>query len=311
MRADLRVVVTWLVVAGGCDQAVHAACIHAVDAARDRAVVGTAAGRQEPIAGLVHAIAATEDPRVANTLALIDGPGRQLLALRSYVRSGPALAGRWSWTADEIAAYQSSPEYQALQAEIDRVRLAFSQANPGYELWVNPEVRSLEIQVQNWNTNDSVAEAAANILSAAREFVSAASFPSSRPEEARRAFRSFLAAYIPVPIPTIAAPGLSLHGQMRAIDFQVEKDGQTIAGPKTSTITSDWDEPGWTSRLRAVVHAASRQFVGPLSSPREPWHYTYLPMAGTKCESVAAETGSLESVCNRRDAQPLFPGQFP
>jgi len=33
-------------------------------------------------------------------------------------------------------------------------------------------------------------------------------------------------------------------------------------------------QQGWGERLDAAVRAASRQFIGPLASPREPWHYT-------------------------------------
>jgi len=47
---------------------------------------------------------------VAQTLAQLDGSGRQLLALRSYLRSAPCLAERWSWTQEQIEAFEGSPE---------------------------------------------------------------------------------------------------------------------------------------------------------------------------------------------------------
>jgi hypothetical protein len=59
----------------------------------------------------------------------------------------------------------------------------------------------------------------------------------------------------------------------------VHRDGQVVAGPKTATIPQDWDQSGWTARLDAAVRAASNRFVGPLATPREPWHYTYTPDA--------------------------------
>ena len=37
------------------------------------------------------------------------------------------------------------------------------------------------------------------------------------------------------------------------------------------------------ANLDAAVRAASQRFVGPLASPREPWHYTYSP------ETIAAQ----------------------
>jgi hypothetical protein len=233
----------------------------------------------EPLDGYVAAIATELDPHVADALARIDGTGRRLLALRSYLRGNSHLAERWSWTQEQIAAYQSSPEHRALQEAIDRVNASFMSANPGYELWVNPDVRSLDVQIEHWNTNESVAAAAEALAAAAREHVGSPAFAAAGPGSAARKLQSFLGAYVPVPTPTIAAPGLSPHGQMRAVDFQVHQGGRVIAGPRISTMEAEWDTAGWSARLEAAVRSASRQFVGPLASPREPWHYTYSPEA--------------------------------
>jgi hypothetical protein len=235
------------------------------------------------LAGYVEALAAEQDPRVADTLGRIDGTGRRLLALRSYVRGRAHLADRWSWTSEQIAAYEGTAEHGELLQEIERVRAAFVRENPGFELWVNPQVRSLDIQLEHWNTNESVTAAAANLLAAASELVASPAFPAAQPASAAKALESFLASYVPVPTPTIAAPGLSPHGQMRAIDFQVHQGEQIVAGPTTSTIDAEWDGAGWSAKLDAAVRAASQRFVGPLASPREPWHYTYSP------ETVAAQ----------------------
>lgn len=82
---------------------------------------------------------------------------------------------------------------------------------------------------------------------------------------------------------TVAAPGLSPHGQMRAVDFQVHQGDRIVAGPRTATIAADWDAAGWSAKLDAAVRAAGNRFIGPLASPREPWHFTYSP------EAVAAQ----------------------
>jgi hypothetical protein len=228
-------------------------------------------------------LAAHQDPRVAEALARVDGTGRQLLALRSYLRSRDHLAERWSWTQEQIQLFEGSPEHRDLQTEIERVREAFARDNPGFELWVNPQVRSLDRQIESWNGNESVGTAAERLVTDALEFVGRAEFPATQPERARQVFEAFLVAYQPVPTPTVAAPGLSPHGQMRAVDFQVHQGDRIIAGPRTATIATDWDATGWSSRLDAAVRAASRRFIGPLAAPREPWHYTYSP------ESVAAQ----------------------
>ena len=235
------------------------------------------------LACYIEELAAEQDPRVADALGRIDGTGRRLLALRSYVRGEAHLADRWSWTSEQIAAYEGSAEHAELQQEIARVTDEFARENPGFELWVNPQVRSLDIQVEHWNTNESVAAAAANLLAAASELVTSPGFPAAQPARATKALESFLVSYVPVPTPTIAAPGLSPHGQMRAIDFQVHQGEQVIAGPRTATIDTEWDGAGWSAKLDAAIRSASQRFVGPLASPREPWHYTYSP------ETVAAQ----------------------
>ena len=91
----------------------------------------------------------------------------------------------------------------------------------------------------------------------------------------RDSFANFLLEHSPLPAPTIAAPGLSPHGQMRAVDFHVESDGSTVAGPDTQTIESIWLAAGWRDKLSAAVIASGAEFVGPLEKPDEPWHYSY------------------------------------
>lgn len=242
---------------------------------------GAAAPDATPLQSYIASISAQLDPRVAQTLAQLDGSGRQLLALRSYLRSAPHLAERWSWTEEQIQAFEGSAEQRDLLQEIDRIRTVFVAANPGFELYVNPQVRSLDVQIRHWNSNESVKAAADEILAAAQALVASPGFPAHRPEQARQAFTTFLSNHRPVPSPTIAAPGLSLHGQMRAIDFQVHQDGRVVAGPSTATIATDWVAAGWAAKLDAAVREGSDRLVGPQATPPAPWHYTYVPAALT------------------------------
>lgn len=227
----------------------------------------------------LDAIASEQDPLVASTLARIEGADRRLLALRNYLRAGDGLAARWSWSAAQITAFTQSPAYRAMQAEIDKVRQAFSAANPGYQLWVNPDVRSLDTQLSTWNRNDSVARAAAGLLAAFNKWSASASVIAMPSTDRQRAATNFLKEFVPSPTPTLAAPGLSPHGQMRAIDFHIRQGGRTVAGPRSASIAADWDGAGWTKKLAVAVQAGSRHFTGPLANPREPWHYTYSPAA--------------------------------
>jgi hypothetical protein len=157
------------------------------------------------------------------------------------------------------------------------VRQQFVKANPGYELWVNPEVRSLDTQLTNWNRNESVSLAAAGLLAAIHELMATPTMRALQAPDAREAVERFLVSYSPQPPAALAAPGLSPHGQMRAVDFQVHKGGTVVAGPRTATIATEWDAAGWTEKLKAAVQASGSRFTGPLESPREPWHYTYTP----------------------------------
>jgi hypothetical protein len=150
-------------------------------------------------------------------------------------------------------------------------------------------VRSLDVQVEHWNRNESVMAAAEEILAAAQALILSPGFSANRPEQAREALKAFLSGYRPVPTPTIAAPGLSLHGQMRAIDFQVHQGGRVVAGPSTATIATDWAAAGWAAKLDTAVRAASEKFVGPQASPPAPWHYTYAPEAVARDQAAAAD----------------------
>ena len=136
-------------------------------------VAATRAGAVESrVESALAALAAELDPRAASALASIDGTGRRLLAARGYLRGSAPLAERWSWSAAEAAAFEASPEKHALDAAIARVRCRFEAANPGSTLWVNPEFRSLDLQVERWNENETVGRAGENLLAAARRLLS-------------------------------------------------------------------------------------------------------------------------------------------
>ncbi len=105
-------------------------------------------------------------PPANEALEQIPDLGRKLLALRSYVRAGSGLADRWSWTEEKIKAFQGSTEQQALLAEVAAVSAHFAEANPGYELYANTRVRSLDVQIGSWNRNESVGIEGAAILAA-------------------------------------------------------------------------------------------------------------------------------------------------
>jgi len=221
---------------------------------------------------LVERLASDLTPQAAATLGEISGVDRKLLAARSYLRAGAKLESRWSWSDDEIATYQLSQEYRAALAEIDKVIAAFEGGNPGYTLYVNREIRSLDLQLARWNENDSVGAAAAELAAAVR-----ARGVDPVAKDAVATLRKLLVDWQPSTPAALAAPGLSPHGQMRAVDFQIMRDGRVVASTRTASAAREWDAPGWTEKLRVAVTTASKKFEGPLRAPREPWHYSYAP----------------------------------
>jgi hypothetical protein len=216
---------------------------------------------------------ADQNSDVAQTLQRIEGTGRRLLALRSYLRTRGSLAARWSWSQAQIDAYRESDEYRDLLAEIDRIRAKFEAANPGFELYANTEVRSLDQQVERWNSNATIGKIAATLEQDACESFANGGSPAKH----SNALGDFLTRWQPELPPPLAAPGLSLHGRARAIDFQVHNGNRVVAGPETAEIASTWIAQGWSRKLNAAVRAGSMKFEGPLKMPNEPWHYEYRP----------------------------------
>ena len=225
----------------------------------------------------LDATAASLDARPRAALAKIEGTGRQLLALRGYLRIEGGLTARWSWTAEEIKRFEASAEYRNALNEVEKVRQKFAALNPGYELYINTQVRDLEKQIRFWNENRSVQVAADQLMADVLQELASSAYSASPDAGGVNRFRQFLKSARLKVAPTVATPGLSLHGQLRAFDFQVMRGGQLIASTDSSSIGPVWDGQGWTKKLSTAVFAASNKFKGPLANPREPWHYDYVP----------------------------------
>lgn len=237
-------------------------------------VVGLA-GKAVAAVSLDAVLAKLAPPPSGEALTEIPDPGRKLLALRSYLRYSPKIADRWSWTREQIKAFEGSPEQQALLAEIAAVNKHFKAANPGYEIYVHGTVRSLDEQLASWNTNDSVGTAAEEVLAAYK-----AAFGEDGLEPIKidvKRLDAWLREFKPSNRANLAAPGLTLHGRASAIDFQVMKDGRIHAGADTKQVESVWRAEGWDQKLKASMDAAGPSFSGPLTNPDEPWHYDYAP----------------------------------
>jgi hypothetical protein len=228
--------------------------------------------REAQLQAWVDEVSVGLDNRATEALSQIVGADRRLLAVRAYLRAGDTLPQRWSWSAQRLADYASTPEGRAANADIDAVATAFAAANAGFSLKVNRQPRSLELQLAHWNENASVRSVAASLVdSMERRFGAGSRSPPA--DELRAA----LIEWVPTVAATLAAPGLSAHGQGRAFDFQVLHDGRVVAGLDAAAARRHWDDAGWTRKLRLAMDAAHGRFTGPLLSPYEPWHYAYNP----------------------------------
>ncbi len=235
---------------------------------------GAGAETEQRLPAYLAAVTAELPELVRPALTRIDGDGRKLLAARGYLRGGSGIATRWSWSDEQIVAYQGSDEYRAALAEIDKIKARFAELNPGYTLYVNTDVRSLDVQIARWNENASVAAAADALQHDATRALAA--YPARPDRAALKRFSAWLTAWHAPAPPTLAAPGLSPHGQARAFDFQIQQEATLVAGTDSRIIATVWDSGGWTNKLAAAV-AISSHFRGPLTAPREPWHYEYVP----------------------------------
>lgn len=275
LRADDRVLMH--AGAAGCLVVLLAAPAYAAEtpSVGEQQAAG-AMDRAEQLGAYMLAASAFLAVEQASALAKIPDVHRRNLAMTYYLRAGDSVASRWSWTSERIEAYQRSAEHSAAIAEIERIGEHFSLHNPGHVLHANARIRSLEEQLLLWETVASVGDAATELQEDALEALTLPSYGKAPDPVSIERFRAFLHTWRASRWPTVTAPGLSLHGQGRAYDFQVlDKDGRTVAGTDTSRSGAVWDEQGWTENLSHAVHVASCNFVGPLRRPYEPWHYEY------------------------------------
>jgi hypothetical protein len=238
------------------------------------AAIESAPAGEAALANHLTAVAATLGARERMTLSQIPALDRRLLALRAYVRAGSNLDSRWSWTEQEIRIYERSAEYRRLLEDLARVRAEFERQNPGYTLYANTQVRSLDVQLERWNSNLGVAKTAASLLRAAQAALAQA--PDRPNSSSIASFKRFLANWRPAPVAPLAAPGLSAHGRMRAVDFQIMRDGRIVAATEVGAVAREWEATGWSRKLKQAIVASGTQFEGPLKSPNEPWHYEYI-----------------------------------
>jgi hypothetical protein len=247
-----------------------AACLLAL------ALAAVEARASDALTAHLTALAETLPEPARDALHRIETTERKLLAARSYAKSGNQLIERWSWTAAQIREAEQSHEYRRMLASIRSVTARFEAENPGFSLYANTQVRTLELQLERWNTNPRVGKVALELKNALARELRAQDYPATPSEESLSRFEAFLLQWYPSAPAPLAAPGLSAHGQLRAIDFQITKAGRVVAGTSVASVAREWEQPRWHDKLRRAVESAGAEFSGPLRAPNEPWHYTYV-----------------------------------
>ena len=221
--------------------------------------------------------AGTLDPRPRGVLDRMPDRERRMLAVMHYLRLRDQVDTLWTWSDAERRAYRETVQYRRTMVDIRRVQGTFAERNPGYVLVTDTGGRSLRTQLMFWNRERSVAVAARELQDSGRAWLADGRFPDLPDSAALTVFVGRLAAYHPARLPTVAVPGLSLHGQLRAFDFAVLRRDRVVAGTTSATIDSVWDRGGWAEKLRLAVTVSGGRLAGPLETPREPWHYEYRP----------------------------------
>lgn len=238
----------------------------------------TAPPAERRLRAYIDSVAAPLDSRIVGALRRIPATPRRLLALKYYLGRLTEVDSIWAWTTQEARAYRNTDEYHQAIAEVTHVRHLFDSLYPGYSLAAPMEIRSLEAQLRNWNSVRSVAVVADSLFDSCMVMMADTLSRFGRSDSIHaELFSTFLEAWETPVAPTVAVPGLSQHGQLRAFDFRIYRGRRLVAGATAATIERAWDSSGWTAKLKAVITLASSRFQGPLQNPYEPWHYTYVP----------------------------------
>jgi hypothetical protein len=218
--------------------------------------------------------------QVARGLWPSHAQGLRLTALRRYLRfqnrDHKDIHESWAWTPTQAEQLIREEPARTLFQRAAVVQAAFAASNPGYRLEIS-RVRSLESQVQKWNDNAGVRVAAAALLVKMLAELGDAEYATPPTRENVARFSARLEATVINPEPGNAAPGISSHGQMRAVDFIVLQGAQIVATTSTASVATIWRGQRWEEKLIAAVQAASKKgaaLKGPLKVPDEPWHWS-------------------------------------
>jgi hypothetical protein len=197
------------------------------------------------------------------------------MALRRYLRyqdqkGATGIHDNWAWTARDAEQKLKLEPAKGLIAKAETVLRNFAAHNKGYTLALSP-LRSLAKQVELWNKNTDVQNIGTTVKAEMLKELGQEKYVSPPTDANIKDFATKLLQRQIKPEPGNAAPGLSAHGQMRAVDFVVMSGSTTVATTDTSTSQNVWRDKGWAGKL--ADEATSAGLKGPLLIPDEPWHW--------------------------------------
>lgn len=213
--------------------------------------------------------------QVEGTLALIetidgraDPQPAKLLALRRYLRlGGTKVVARWAWTAEETLAKSKEGTTKLLYDEAAKVQTKFAEQNSACSLTVSP-LRDLRKQVGLWNKNNTVQQAGERLVKDMQAVLKGASYPEPPTPISVANFKKKLQFAAVTPEPTSAAPGLSDHGQARAVDFVVSKSGAVVATTESGSVKTVWrGKEQWEAKLIKGGQGLGREAQGAAPQP--------------------------------------------
>jgi len=249
------------------------------------------ASAEEKLQTYVGEIEKELETRIQGALTGMPSIDRRLLAIRGYLRFPSMRRGsidaNWAWSNQDMEEFKKTVEFTRMKDAVAGVKATFAAQNTGFTLGVDPDkVRSLESQVNLWNQNATVQRLGLELKTKLLKTVEG--LPDIPDDTSLKAFKKVLVEAELSGTPSNATPGLSQHGQAKAFDFVVFKGRDVVAGTVTATLQEKWEDAGWTAKLKKAVQDAGNEFVGPLPSPYEPWHYVYKAAAAT----AEARTGT-------------------
>lgn len=231
------------------------------------------------------------------TIWQVKDSDRFLMALVAYlkvVESGK-LDKKWTWDDEKIAAWKKTPERKEVENAVAAVAAKFAAlpeiAGTGRTLTGGAKPRPLNKQIDYWNGNGSAKKLGGILRRGLLEEIQKPEYTDPPDAASAAAFKKLLVGGWPNSylisqkkkekldsiFTTNAAPGLSDHGQMRAIDFHVKVPGGKDFHPGGD---ERWESSGMAGLLKKAIESYNAEkgrkvFDGPLKSPNEPWHYDY------------------------------------